>query len=427
MAHGQNRDVAVLLAECYSHLNLISYKNNKEAKAISPLRAAADLREGKIYANRPVLKVTVTIFGEYPNCIAPRPSSEGYVKGYAIDLEKIKIFLNITDDADPRIDYAVVQILDFVDKIIVISFGHGSFDDDLEELKKREFTPPTYLEELAVSLLSDPDVFEFMGWTSNRSNSLLINILFSSMGLERSLYNEAKSVPPRHYYLRFELLVWRWLARTATRGLGFLRFRSFCFGDASGGEATVAVVEEGETEATVAVVVEEAEATVVVEEAEATVVVEEEEGETEATVAVVEEEAEMEATALGTARGILAHVPLPSLELVKRGAILRVPVPVLEVGMALALGFAACAPGAVEPAREAGEGEGEGEQAELEPPSGTAPTNLEDIPGGDKVVHDDDDDDKDEEETESGSDDEEDSDEGDEDGEVDDTSKYAEL
>ena len=45
-----------------------------------------------------------------------RFQSEGYVKGYAIDWEKIKIFLKITDDADPRIDNAMIQILDFVDR-----------------------------------------------------------------------------------------------------------------------------------------------------------------------------------------------------------------------------------------------------------------------------------------------------------------------
>jgi hypothetical protein len=51
-----NRDVAVVLAGCYSHLNLISYKKNKEAKAASSLpRATADLKEGKIYAKPPVL------------------------------------------------------------------------------------------------------------------------------------------------------------------------------------------------------------------------------------------------------------------------------------------------------------------------------------------------------------------------------------
>jgi hypothetical protein len=55
---------------------------------------------------------------------------------------------------------------------------------------------------------------------------------------------------------------------------------------------------------------------------------------------------------------------------------------------------------------------------------GTAPTNLQDIPGGNKVVNDEDDDGV---EAENGSDDQDDSDEGYEDGEVDDASKYAEL
>ncbi len=81
---------------------------------------------------------------------------------------------------------------------------------------------------------------------------------------------------------------------------------------------------------------------------------------------------------------------------------------------------------------EAGEeGEGEpGEEEQAEPPSGTVPTNLQDIPGGDQVVDDEDGDgdkDKNGEEAASESDDEEDKDEGDSDGKVDDTSKYAEL
>ena len=78
---------------------------------------------------------------------------------------------------------------------------------------------------------------------------------------------------------------------------------------------------------------------------------------------------------------------------------------------------------------EAGK-EGEGKEEQAEPPLGATPSNLEDIPGGDKVIDDEDkdeDEDEDGEDTQSDSDEEEEEDEGDEVGEVDDTSKYTEL
>ncbi len=86
------------------------------------------------------------------------------------------------------------------------------------------------------------------------------------------------------------------------------------------------------------------------------------------------------------------------------------------------------------------EGEPGGEDEQAKPLLDTAQTNLEGIPVGCEIVEDEDkdkdkdkdkdgdeDEDEDRDEMERDSDDEEDSDEGDEDGEVDDTSKYAEL
>lgn len=90
-------------------------------------------------------------------------------------------FLNTEDSKDGRIDRVVFKILDYVDKrqhpicgghtlddslsisMNVISFGNEAFGDDLDELKKKELTPPKYLEKVT-RLLRGPDVFEFNEW-----------------------------------------------------------------------------------------------------------------------------------------------------------------------------------------------------------------------------------------------------------------------
>ena len=44
-----------------------------------------------------------------------------------------------------------------------ISLGEGSISEDLEELKNKDLTIPTYLTKLP-SVLTGPDVFEFLEW-----------------------------------------------------------------------------------------------------------------------------------------------------------------------------------------------------------------------------------------------------------------------
>ena len=76
-------------------------------------------------------------------------------------------------------------------------------------------------------------------------------------------------------------------------------------------------------------------------------------------------------------------------------------------------------------------GDGEGEDEQAEPALRTEQISFEDIPGGDEIEEEDGEEDREEEEEEeeeeSASDDEGESDEADSDGEVDDTSRYAEL
>lgn len=107
------------------------------------------------------------------------PTYVTYVKGYGVDRAKIMQFLNSPNSLDGRIDRVVFLILDYVDKsqhplcggrtlddgvnMNVISFGNDAFGDDLEELKKKELTPPKYLEK-AKGLLRGPQVFEFVAW-----------------------------------------------------------------------------------------------------------------------------------------------------------------------------------------------------------------------------------------------------------------------
>jgi len=104
-----------------------------------------------------------------------------YVKGYQIDWQKVKAFLDISEDSDARIDVAMVQIMDFVDRshwiciarpigaprtrgFAVISFGKDAWGTDLEELRKKDIPTPKYLEKLAEHLFSGPDVYELESW-----------------------------------------------------------------------------------------------------------------------------------------------------------------------------------------------------------------------------------------------------------------------
>jgi len=103
-----------------------------------------------------------------------------YVKGFAMDWEKIRKIVDVEDDNDPKVHQVIYIIMrDFVDRqkhwvcdarrihdkrnIGVISLGEGSISEDLEELKKKDLPIPTYLMELP-SVLTGPDTFEFLQW-----------------------------------------------------------------------------------------------------------------------------------------------------------------------------------------------------------------------------------------------------------------------
>ncbi|CAA7265247.1 unnamed protein product [Cyclocybe aegerita] len=86
--------------------------------------------------------------------------SGSYVKGYGIDWDKIKNLLGIDNDQDPRIGW---RRLTDGEKFNVISFGEEAFGDDLDKLRKKDIPVPEYLRRLE-SLLSGPDVFEFVEW-----------------------------------------------------------------------------------------------------------------------------------------------------------------------------------------------------------------------------------------------------------------------
>ena len=103
-----------------------------------------------------------------------------YVKGFAMDWEKIWKIVNIEDDNDPKVHKMIYIIMrEFVDRdkhwicaargihdkrnIGVISLGKGSISEDLEELKNKDLPIPSYLTKLP-SVLTGPDVFEFLEW-----------------------------------------------------------------------------------------------------------------------------------------------------------------------------------------------------------------------------------------------------------------------
>jgi hypothetical protein len=106
-----------------------------------------------------------------------------YVKGYVVDMEKIKVFLNAPDIKDSRIDHAMVLIMGSLDReahrdcvaqpvappgvkrdtLSVIPLNGEAFSKDLEELRQRVIPIPGCLRELAKQVLSGPDVFEVVG------------------------------------------------------------------------------------------------------------------------------------------------------------------------------------------------------------------------------------------------------------------------
>lgn len=103
-----------------------------------------------------------------------------YVKGFAMDWEKIRKLVNVEDDNDLKVHEMIYIIMrEFVDRdkhwicaaqrihdkqhIGVISLGEGSISEDLEELKNKDLPIPSYLTKLP-SVLTGPDVFEFLEW-----------------------------------------------------------------------------------------------------------------------------------------------------------------------------------------------------------------------------------------------------------------------
>jgi len=99
-----------------------------------------------------------------------------YVKGFAIDWEKIKTLLEITDDNDYRIDRVMNKVMLYVDRdkhwlcgaltldskksVNLISLGEDAFSDDLEKL---DIPIPDYLLMMGV-VLTGPKVFIFEEW-----------------------------------------------------------------------------------------------------------------------------------------------------------------------------------------------------------------------------------------------------------------------
>jgi len=103
-----------------------------------------------------------------------------YVKGFAMDWDKIRKIVDVEEDNHPKGHQMIYIIMrEFVDRekhwicaarrihdkrnIGVISLGEGSISEDLEELKKKDLPIPTYLMKLP-SVLTGPDVFEFLEW-----------------------------------------------------------------------------------------------------------------------------------------------------------------------------------------------------------------------------------------------------------------------
>ena len=97
-----------------------------------------------------------------------------------MDWKKIRKIVNVEDDNDPKVHKMIYIIMrEFVDRdkhwicaarrihdkrnIGVISLGEGSISEDLEELKNKDLTIPTYLTKLP-SVLTGPDVLEFLEW-----------------------------------------------------------------------------------------------------------------------------------------------------------------------------------------------------------------------------------------------------------------------
>lgn len=102
------------------------------------------------------------------------------MKGFLIDLEKIRKLLNVEDVKDPKVHHLVYIIMrDFVERdkdwlcsaltledhkeVGVISLGEGSLGSDVEELRRKDLPISEYLTNMT-SALTGPDVFEFLGW-----------------------------------------------------------------------------------------------------------------------------------------------------------------------------------------------------------------------------------------------------------------------
>ena len=102
------------------------------------------------------------------------------MKGYAFDWNKLKTFLSTDDDRDGRIDDVIYRVFEFIDrdtnptcmgrrcstreKELVIMVREDAMESDRETLEARDLSPPRYLAQLAVPLMSGPENFEFKNW-----------------------------------------------------------------------------------------------------------------------------------------------------------------------------------------------------------------------------------------------------------------------
>jgi len=128
-------------------------------------------------------------------------TSSRYVKGYAVDFEKVARVLGFEHN-DRRVDHAIIDLVSSIRTqshssgnthsfstarylvpkdeskrvFMVISMGLESFSDNSEELKDRTLQFPDYLRLLAEHFFTGPDVFEILN-----SNDPLISQPESSL------------------------------------------------------------------------------------------------------------------------------------------------------------------------------------------------------------------------------------------------------
>ncbi|KAF9061974.1 hypothetical protein BDP27DRAFT_1428384 [Rhodocollybia butyracea] len=132
-------------------------------------------------------KLVTNCFGATLSLFSTTMSAR-YVKGYALDYEKVANHLDITncDENMAQIFDVDLSVMEFLRKqthitgnihtftmayplgsrrtdsmlVRVLSVGLDALSQDLNELKKKKIEYPQYMKELAEALFSGPDVFE---------------------------------------------------------------------------------------------------------------------------------------------------------------------------------------------------------------------------------------------------------------------------